>query len=161
MSERFSMYRFAIDYPNTWRVEFDPKSRRAEGYVIFRSPFNDRVFLTWGMLEKIKGKYNSLEAQARASIVRIGNGSDVRKVRPIESKTTELNGHNAIFNHFLMDRAIGMGMIKASSKEVWSIHLNCEKTDRFFILYESTPDTSRSEEQSVIFSRMKDSFVCH
>jgi len=155
------MYKFAIDYPNTWRVEFGLNSGRAEGCVIFRSPKKDRVFLTWGMLEKIKGKYDSLEAQAKASLARIGNGRDVRKLRLVETKMTEVNGHSAVLNHFLMDRAIGMRMIKVDSKEVWSIHLQCEETQRFFIIYESTPDISRSQEQSAIFDEMKNSFICH
>jgi hypothetical protein len=161
MYERFSMYRFAIDYPNTWRVEFDPKSRRAEGYVIFRSPNNDIVFLTWGMLESIRGKYDSLEAQAEASFARIANGRDVKKLNLIETKTIELNGHRAVYRHFVMERAVGMRMLKANSKEIWSIHLQCERTDRFFVVYESAPDTERSREQDLIFNHMVDSFVCH
>jgi hypothetical protein len=161
MYERFSMYRFAIDYPNTWHITFGLNSRRAEGYVIFRSPRKDRVFLTWGMLEKIKGKYDSLEAQAKASLARIENGRDVKKLNLVETKMTEVNGHRAVLNHFLLDRAIGMRMIKVDSKEVWSIHLQCEETQRFFIIYESTPDTSRSQEQSAIFDQIKNSFTCH
>lgn len=161
MFERFSMYKFAIDYPDTWRVEFDPRSRRVEAYVIFESPKKDVVFLTWGMLESIKGKYGSLEAQAEASFRRIANGKDVKGLNLLESKTIELNGHMAIFRHFSMERAIGMRMINANSKEIWSIHLHCESTGRFFIIYESTPDTSRSQEQNAIFNHMKDSFVCH
>lgn len=161
MYERFFMYRFAINYPNTWRVEFGPKSGRAEGYVIFRSPRNDRVFLTWGMLEKIRGKYDSLEAQAEASLARIANGRDVRKLRPLETKIIEVNGHRAIFKHVLVDRAVGMRMIRVSSKWLQSIHLHCKETERFFIIYESTLDTSRSAEQMAIFNDMKDSFVCH
>ena len=159
--ERFSMYKFAIDYPNAWRIEFDPKSRRAEGHVIFNSPENDNVFLTWGLLDKIRGKYDSLEAQAEASYSRIAYGRDVMKLNPIETKTIELNGHRTIFKHFVMERAIGLRMIRARSKEIWSIHLQCKNTDRYFIIYESTPNTSRSQEQSEIFSHMKDSFVCH
>jgi len=161
MYERFCMYGFAIDYPDTWRIEFGPKSGRAEGYVVFRSPMKDRAFLTWGMLEKIRGRYNSLEAQAEASLARIGTGGEVRKLKVTETEMTEVNGHRAIFNHFILDRAIGMRMVRLGSKEVWSIHLWCDKTERFFIVYESTPDPSRSPEQSLIFGHMKDSFVCH
>jgi hypothetical protein len=155
------MYKFGIDYPNTWRVEFGLNPRRAEGYVIFRSSRNDRVFLTWGILEKVNQKYDSLEAQAEASFTRIANGRDVKKLHLIETRTMELNGHRVLYRHFVMDRAIGMRMFKASSKEIWSIHLHCERTDRFFIVYESAPDIERSQEQSLIFNHMIDSFVCH
>ena len=155
------MYKFAIDYPNTWRIEFDAKSRRAESYVIFTSPENDMVFLTWGLLDKIGGKYDSVEAQAEASYSRIACGRDVTKLNPVETKTIELNGHRTILKHFVMERAIGLRMIRARSKEIWSIHLQCKNTDRYFIIYESTPDTSRSQEQSEVFNHMKDSFVCH
>jgi len=159
MYERFSMYRFGIDYPNTWSIKFDPKSRRAEGYVMFKSPMNDKVYLTWGILESIGKKYDSLEAQAEASLARIRDGRGVRKLELIETKKMEVNGHSAIFNHFMVDTAIRLLMVKR--KEIWSIHLHCKETERFFIVYQSTPDTSRSQEQSAIFTRMKESFACH
>ena len=32
--ERFSVYGFSIDYPKDARIEFNPKARRGEGYIV-------------------------------------------------------------------------------------------------------------------------------
>jgi hypothetical protein len=157
------MYKFELQYPNTWRIEFNPKSARDRGYVIFSSPRNGKVFLTWGKIESVRDKYASLEDQVEAGFKRIRNNRDVRKLEIVETKKIKVNGHKAIFNNFLIE-TIGTFIIAVNlvnRKAFLSIDLYCDKTGRFFTLYTSSKDPSTFHEQNVIFNHMKDSFICH
>ena len=49
-SEPFSAYGFSIQYPMVCRVEFNPKSLRGKGDVVFHFPDREKLFVTWGNL---------------------------------------------------------------------------------------------------------------
>ena len=56
--ETFSVYSFSIDYPPVCRVEFNPKSRREAGDIVFHFPDKEKLFLSWGNLEKAQKKFD-------------------------------------------------------------------------------------------------------
>ena len=55
--ETFSVYNFSVDYPAVCRIEFNPKSRREAGDIVFHFPDREKVFLTWGKLEDAQKKF--------------------------------------------------------------------------------------------------------
>jgi len=73
--ECFCVYGFCIDYPNGWKVWLDPKSEWKGGSIVFVSPSQTKIFLSWQPLEKIKGKYSNIYEHSEGTISKIKNGS--------------------------------------------------------------------------------------
>lgn len=158
--EVFSMYGFSIEYPDTWEVELNPKADRTAGDVVFKT-LRHRIFLTWGPLEKARKKYGSLDTHAEAGLQKVRKGGDVRKLETLEHRETNVNGHKAIFNRFRVTLGVGFFGIRTAYRELSSLHLYCERTGKFFVLYESVVDSDSVTGLETIFEHMKDSFKCH
>lgn len=158
--ERFSMYGFSVDYPDTWEVELNPKSDRTAGDVVFKT-LRHRIFLTWGTLERVKAKYDSLDKHAEAGLQKVRKGGDVRKLEMLERREIYINGHKSIFNRFKVTLGVSFFAMRSAYREVSSVHLHCEDTGRFFVLYESVMGSVSSAELGTVFEHMKESFRCH
>ena len=70
--ETFSVYKFSMNYPPICRVEFNPKTRREAGDIVFHFPDPDRpraptekVFLSWGALDKATKKFPTRRRTSR------------------------------------------------------------------------------------------------
>ena len=77
--EKFSVYKFSIDYPKVCRVEFNPKSRRESGDIVFHFPDREKVYISWGDLDIAKKRFQTPENQAEQGIKRIMKGRTVNR----------------------------------------------------------------------------------
>lgn len=153
------IYGFSFEYPTDCKLEFNPKFKREEGDVALKWPQNFTLFVSWGPLERLK-KSMTLEDHANFSLDRIKK-SVQGKISTIERKETEVQGHKTLFNHVRVEvprRGIFGG--KSQYHEVRSLHLHCEQSSRYFVIYGTTA-VEKSEQQGAIVSSVIDSFKCH
>ncbi|MDH5437417.1 MAG: hypothetical protein OEX76_00775 [Candidatus Bathyarchaeota archaeon] len=160
--DHFSIYGFEVEYPKDWRVKLNPKSEKKTGEVAFHSPESDGMFVFWGVLEDAKKKYASVDEHVERTIEKVEKTRGVKSMDIVERKELEINGHRAISTHlkatfiqatFLRRREV--------SREVWSFHLYCEQTARYFVLHGSPSSDERSMEQADVFEHMQKTFRCH
>ena len=159
--DHFSIYGFEVEYPEDWRVELNPKSEKKTGEVTFHSPERDRMFVFWGVLEEAKKKYASLDEHVERTIERVKKSRGVNSVEIVERKELEINGHRAIFAHLKATSIQGFLQRREVSQELWSSHLYCEQTARYFVLHEEPSSDERSKEHADIFEHIQKSFRCH
>ena len=160
--ETFSVYKFSIDYPPVCRVEFNPKSRREAGDIVFHFPDREKVFLSWGILEKAEKKFATAEEQAEHSLKSVKKSSNVKKIDKVASDTFHLNSHNAVYNRVRVDeisRAL-FGGKNTIPHEAHSLHLHCDKSARYFVLYAMLSPRA-PEDFGDLFVQMAKSFKCH
>jgi hypothetical protein len=162
--EPFSIYEFHTVYPATWKVELNPKSDRKEGDVAFKSPERENFFVSWGPLEKAKKKYSSLEEHADDPFRRIKKNPSVRKVEFIQKTVMEINSHKAIFSHAKVTLSkpniIPFTKDKTAEREIRCMHIDCEPTGRYFVVYGEMA-SDKASEYGEVFENMVKSFLCH
>jgi hypothetical protein len=158
--DRFEAYGFGVDYPSDCVIEFNPKSRRTEGDLAFKSPNGYMLYLSWGQLEKVK-KLGGVEGHADYSVQKI-KGRREAKVGDVRKDTVDANGHRSAFrevNVEMVRRGILSNPIK-SPQQVRSLHIHCDVSGRYFVIYGPVgPEKSREQGETV--SRMVKSLVCH
>jgi copper chaperone CopZ len=159
--ESFSIYGFKIEYPVDWTVELNPKSSRTRGDVVFHSPTKDKFFVSWYSLELVRKKYASLTKHANEIIKKIKKTSGVKSVEVIRQKEVEINKHRTIFMHLRVTSSSTFFRKREIFQENRALHMYCEQTARYFVLYESTRPNERWTEQEDIFNHMQKSFKCH
>jgi hypothetical protein len=160
--ENFSMYGFTIDYPAACRVEFNSKSRRETGDVVFRFPDSARIFLSWGELEKASKRFGSPEEHANYSLDAMKKGKNVVNFERVSRDSVSLRSHTGSLNKVRFDektmKLFGRG--KDIPREAYSLHVHCDRSNRYFVLY-----TMGSANTDVRFDRimdsMRESFKCH
>ena len=158
--ERLEAYGFGVDYPSDCVIEFSPKSTRSQGDIAFKSPSNYKLFLSWGELEKVK-KLNGVEGHADYSLKKMG-GSREAKVGEVHKESTIVNGHPASFRDVsveLVRRGIFFNTTK-SQRQVRSLHVHCDVSSRYFVIYSPVP-LEKADEQAEVVSRMIKNFSCH
>lgn len=162
--EFFCIYGFCTVYPITWKIGLDPKSKRSEGSVTFKSPEKANIVVSWGPLEKAKKKYSSLEEHARDSVSRIKKESKVKKVELVQTEGIQVNSHKAVFSliriFFSTHKLSPFGKAKTYEREVRSLHFYCTSSRRYFVVYGVTT-SDKSLQQGHIFENIIKSFVCH
>ena len=161
--DRLSIYGFGVDYPKDWRVELKPESDRNRGNVVFHSPTRDNMFVSWEILERVKKRYTSLAEQVNDVLENIKKSRGVKSVEVMERKELEINGHTGVFTHSKVTsiKAFFFLRKRVILQELWSLHVYCEQTARFFALYGSSSSDERSLEQADIFKHMQKTFRCH
>jgi hypothetical protein len=105
-------------------------------------------------------KFRDVDAHADYSLERI-KGSREAKILDVKRERRRANGHPASFNQVKLElkRGIFFNQTK-TSQEVRSLHLHCENTSRYFVIYgPATP--LQSEKQGEVITKMIQSFVCH
>lgn len=162
--ESFCVYGFNTAYPSTWKVEFDPKSDRTMGNVAFKSPERNNIVLSWGPLERAKKKYSSVEEHAEDSIKGVRKNPSVARVEIIQKKELDIPPHKAIYSIlrvvFASPSMIPFKKGKEDVLEMRSIHVHCEVSDRYYVIFGQIAP-SKSEEHGEIFSKITESFKCH
>ncbi|MFI5449957.1 MAG: hypothetical protein ACHQ03_09385 [Candidatus Bathyarchaeia archaeon] len=162
--EKLSVFNFSTVYPSVCRLEFNPKSKHDSGDIAFHFPDKSKVFLTWGALEKARKKFETLEEYAENSIKVVKKAA--KTFERVPPYSLNLNSHNAIYNQTsLSEKSPGLfGAGRQSIKHgTYSIHLYCEESSRFFVIYAvfSSTDESTDESFKEIFMKMANSFQCH
>lgn len=157
-----SIYGFEVGYPQGWRVELKPESDRKRGNLVFHSPTRDNMFVSWEILERVKKRYTSLSEQVDDVLEKIKKSRGVKSVEVMERKELEINGHMGVFTHLKATSIHGLFLRKrVTLQELWSLHVYCEQTARFFAVYGSSSSNQRSPEQADIFKHMQKTFKCH
>ena len=160
--ENFSMYGFTVDYPDKSRVEFNSKSRREAGDVVFRLPDNIRIFLTWGDLTKVKNRFASAEEHANFSLDAMQRGKNVRNFERVSRDTVPMHSHNSSLNKVKFGEktfALFSGH-KDLPRDAYSMHVHCDKSNRYFVLYSMAPADGQVRVDKIMES-MQESFKCH
>jgi len=157
-----SIYGFVVDYPKNWKVELKPESDRNRGNIVFRSPTMGNMLVSWEILERVKGRYNSITEQMNDLLENIKKSRGVKYVEVIERKEVEINGHKGVYTHFKV-KSIRSFFFKKRVvlQELWSLLVYCEQTARFFALHGSLGSYEKSSEQADIFRHMQKTFRCH
>ena len=162
--ETFRVYGFQTVYPNTWRVEFDAKSTRQKGDVVFKSPEKDNIFLSWGPLEKAQKRFSDAEGHLKYSIDRIKKNTRVGGVEIARKTEQDVQSHKALVSllrvTFSMPSIVPFKKGKGEVQEVRTMHLQCENAGRYYVIFgQITMDKSQIQEE--IFNNMVKSFKCH
>jgi hypothetical protein len=160
--ERFSVYGFSLDYPKVCRIEFNPKSRREGGDVVFHFPDREKLYLTWGALEKVQEKFPTVEEQAEQSLKTIRKTGSVRNLERLKQDSIEVNSHRAAFNHIRLDEAAG-GLFPSKrtvKHEAYSVHLRCSESTRYFVIY-TMLSANAPQDFGELYDYVVQSFRCH
>jgi len=160
--EKFSIYGFSIDYPKVCRIEFNPKSRREGGDVVLHFPDREKVFVTWGAIEKVQEKFPTVEEQAEQTLKNIRKTGNVRNFERVKQDSIEVNSHKAAFNHITLDEAAG-GLFpgkRTVKHEAYSVHLRCAESSRYFVIY-TMLSPNAPPDFGELYDTMVHSFRCH
>jgi hypothetical protein len=161
--ERFSMYSISIDYPNDSRVEFNSKGRREVGDVAFHLPEKVRIFLSWGELEKVSKRFNSVQEHAEFSLNSMKKGKNVRNFEQVFTDSVAVNTHKGTLNKVKFEEMIpGLPFAgkKVLQREAYSLHVHCDESKRYFVLYTMAPSDAQGKYDKTM-TAMVDSFKCH
>jgi hypothetical protein len=162
--ERFSIYGFALDYPEACRVEFNAKNRRESGDVAFHFPSPDRVriFLSWGELEKVTKRFKTTQEHAEYSLNAMKQGKNVKNFELVSRDSLGSQVHRGTVNKVKFDEmTTGMFFGKRGiPREAYSLHVHCENSNRYFVLYSMAPSSVEGRYDKIM-AKMRDSFKCH
>ncbi len=106
-------------------------------------------------------KLNGVEGHADYSIKRM-KGSREASVKDVRRESTTVNGHAASFSDVKLE-IVRRGIFfnrKTTPQDVRSLHVHCDNSSRYFVLYGPTPP-EKSDEQAKVFTKMIQSFACH
>jgi hypothetical protein len=159
--ETLGLYGFSMGYPAVCRLEFNPKSTREVGDVVFHFPDREKMFLSWGKLEDAKKKFSTVEDQAEHSLETIGKSTQVRKLERISHNPLKINSHTGAYNRVGMEIAASFIRSKRTTKrEALSLHLHCEPKSRYFVIHAMLSSNAPTDFED-LFLDMVRSFKCH
>jgi len=160
--ELVALYGFSANYPNDTRLEFNPKSRREKGDLVFHTAGGFKIFLSWGSLAEARKRYATAAEQASDSIKRSLKGSRAKLDGTPETRSMKIMNHDAAFTHARMffDRG---GFPFGSSRviqDTYTIHLHCDESKRYYVIYAfGRPNVS--EELGKAIEPIMSSLKCH
>lgn len=156
--DHLHLYGFGIDYLNDWKLELNKDSGWEKGDLAFKSPDKTTLFVSWGPLKAVKKNFLSPEEHAKGSLKKIKKGRGVKKVELIETKSLQINSHKACFNHIKILVSTNLLLQRTGKREIYSVHIYCESSQRFFVIYGTMPEGS--SEKAKVYNRMLNSFRC-
>ena len=147
------------------RVEFNPKSRRESGDIVFHFPDREKIYVSWGDLEVAKKKFQTPENQAEHGIKRLMEGRSVseKESEKVTQDSLKINRHRAAYNRVKLGEVspgLFMSKKKTVTREAYSVHLHCEDTSRYFVIY-SLLSPNAPEDLGELLLTMARSFKCH
>ena len=160
--ERFSVYRFSIDYPPVCRFEFNPKTRRAKrrhSHTFSRQA--ESIPITASLVVVTK-KFQSAGEFATHSIKSMGKSRNVGKTDKMAEEKLTINSHEAFYN-MVRFYETPMGFFskgKGVPRVTCSVHLFCKQSSRYFVIYALLTPTA-PEDFDKLFLTMVKSFHCH
>ena len=158
--DKLSMYNFSTVYPSVCRLELNPKSKREGGDIAFHFPDKNKLFVTWGELENARKKFATLEEYAESSITVVKKTA--KKFERETPSSITVNSHNAIYNQTsVSEKPTGLfgGGGHPVKHGTYSVHMYCEKSSRFFVIYALFGVSEESFKE--VFMKMVNSFRCH
>jgi len=160
--ESFSIYGLSIEYPKDCRVEFNPKSRREEGDVVFHFPDKEKVFLSWGDLEKAMKSFKTVEEHAEHSLNKVKKGSNVKGFEKVLQGSITVNSHRGAYNRVRLQEVI-VGFFtgkRTVPRDACSVHLHCIDSSRYFVIYALLSGSTAEEHEKTLMA-MVSSLRCH
>jgi hypothetical protein len=159
--EQFSVYKFSMDYPAVCRIEFNPKSRREAGDIVFHFPDREKLYLSWGKLEDAQKKFATSREHAEHSLEIAKKSRQVKGFERIRQESLEVSSHKAEYNHAKMEELSASPFRSRSTKrEALSLHLHCEPSSRYFVIYALLSPNAPDDFED-LFLDMVRSFKCH
>lgn len=160
--ERFSVYGFSIDYPNVCRVEFNPKSRREAGDIVFHFPDKVKTFLSWGELEKATKNFQTVEKHAEHSLETMKKSGNVKNFVRVSHDSITVHSHKGAFNRVRLEE-VTVGFFtgkRTAPRETYSVHVHCPGSSRYFVVYTMIPSNMEMEYEKSLMT-MANSLKCH
>ncbi len=160
--ERFSVYGFSIDYPKEARIEFNPKSRRGEGDIVFHFPDKTKIYLSWGDLEKAKKSFGTVDEHADHGLNRVKTARNIKSFELISHDAVGINSHHGAYNRAKFEEvAVGfLGGRSKSPREAHSIHVHCEESSRYYVVY-ALLSIGGTYDYAKTFTKMAKTLKCH
>jgi len=160
--ETFSVYGFSIEYPQVCRIEFNPKSRRESGDVVFHFPDREKLYLSWGVLEQARKRFPTVEKQAEHGVETLRKSGNPKNFERVQQDTLNINTHSAIYNHLKLAQPLPglFSSKKTTERRSHSCHLQCEDSSRYFVIY-SLLSPRGPEDFGELLLTMVHSFKCH
>ncbi len=160
--ERFSIYGFSIDYPKDCRLEFNPKSRRDAGDVVFHFPDKMKMFLSWGDLEKATKSFQTVEEHAEHSLDSVKKSGNVKNLERVSRDSLSIHSHKGAYNRVRLEE-ITVGFFTGKKKvprDAYSVHVHCPDSSRYFVIYTLIPAGTVEEYEKTLMT-MANSLNCH
>jgi hypothetical protein len=157
--DSLKIYGFSFDFPKDRKLEFNPKFKRTDGDVAVKAPDKAVVFVSWGELERVIKKAPTIEDHAKFSLDRVKK-SVQGKMTSVDHRQVDVNGHSAVYNHvkILVPRRGLLG--KGTEQEITSVHVHCEKTGRYYVIY-ATSNAETAAEQTRTLQGIIETLRCH
>jgi len=160
--ERFSVYGFSIDYPKDTRLEFNPKSRRGEGDVVFHFRDKMKIFLSWGNLEKAAKTFGTVEKHADHGLNRVKKARNVKNFELVSHDSLRINSHDGLYNRAKFEE-VAVGFLignRKNPREAHSVHVHCAESSRYFVVYALFPIGGTTDYERT-FVKMAKALKCH
>jgi len=160
--ELVALYGFSANYPKNTRLEFNPKSRREKGDLVFHNENGFKIFLSWGGLAEARKRYATAAEQASDSVKRSVRSSRAKLEGPPETRNMKILNHDATYTHARMSLERG-GFPFGSNRTIqdaYAMHLHCDESKRYYVIYAfGRPDVS--EELGKAIKPIMSSLKCH
>jgi len=157
--DKLQVYGFSFEFPKKSKLEFNPKFKREDGDVAVKSPEKAVVFVSWGELEKIIKRAPTIEDHAKFSLDRVRKSVQGR-MTVVDREEVVVNGHTALSNHVKVEVPRRGFFGKPREQEVRSVHLHCDQSSRYFVIY-ATCTAENTEEQGRTVKGICETFHCH
>jgi len=162
LTETFAAYGLALDIPDDWRIEFNPKSTREKGDVAFHSPKRNVFFVSWGKLEEAQHRFKTLEEQRDESAKRVRRNPNVKMADIEVSSREEVSGHEALLSKMVAQRRRAfMSRSEDPAHDIWLLHLHCPQSSRYYVVYWDIRDVEEYPDAGEMFRTIAHSVVCH
>ena len=157
--DSLTIYGFSFQYPKSRKLEFNPKFKRTDGDVAVKAPDKSVVFVSWGELEKIAKKAPTIEDHAKFSLDRVKK-SVQGKMASVDHREIDINGHRALYNDVKIQVPRRGLFGRGQEQEVASVHLHCDKTKRYYVIYATSTPENRADQKRTMQGIM-DTLRCH
>jgi hypothetical protein len=157
--DTLKIYGFSFEYPIDRKLEFNPKFKRTDGDVAVKAPDKAVVFVSWGELEKVIKKAPTIEDHAKFSLDRVKK-SVQGKMTSVDHREVDVNGHTAVYNDVKIQVPRRGLMGKGTEQEVTSVHIHCDKTGRYYVIY-ATSNAQNRAEQTRTLQGIIETLHCH
>jgi len=157
-----ALYGFSAKYPKTARLEFNPKSTRKKGDVVFHLEEGFKIFLSWGSLEEARKRYTTAAAQASGSVEHSVKSSRGKLDGVPETMNMKIQDHDAVYTHarMLVERGSFPFGARGVTQDVYALHVHCDDSARYYVVYAfGRPEAS--EELEKVFEPIMSSLKCH
>ena len=160
-TEVFALYGFELKIPQVWRVELDPKATRELGDVAFHTPKKNRIFVSWGPLEKAKNRFKTLEEHREWTLSELKKSRGVKALSISGSGETLICGHRALIAQ--VSASLGGGIMPPPQpvRDMCSAFFYCPDGARYYVVYSQMRFPDEYTNFPEVFDSLIHSMICH